>query len=89
MPFRSPGAAGINERPESPRPTYADIAEDGVLGPRTLETLRRQLATVYGGRPDNARRILLNRYTVERGVIMRNARDREDWPGWWLRLSWV
>ena len=69
--------------------TYADIAEDGVLGPRTLETLRRQLATVYGGRLDNARRILLNRYTVERGVVMRGARDREDWPGWWLRLGWV
>ena len=28
-------------------------------------------------------------YTVERGVIMRNARDREAWPGWWLRLGWV
>ena len=69
--------------------TYADIAEDGVLGPKTLETLRRQLQTVYGGRLDNARRILLNRYTVERGVVMRGARDREDWPGWWLRLGWV
>jgi lysozyme family protein len=69
--------------------TYADIAEDGVLGPRTLETLRRQLQTVYGGRLDNARKILLNRYTVERGVVMRGARDREDWPGWWLRLGWV
>ena len=69
--------------------TYADIAEDGVIGPRTLETLRRQLATVYGGELGNARRILLNRYTVERGVIMRGARDREDWPGWWLRLGWV
>ena len=25
----------------------------------------------------------------ERGLIMRGARDREDWPGWWLRLGWV
>ena len=37
--------------------TYADIAEDGVLGSRTPETLRRQLQTVYGGRLDNARKI--------------------------------
>lgn len=68
--------------------TYNDISVDGVLGNGTLQTVRRQLQTAYGGSVDAARRLLLTCYTGEQYRHYASLSDHESWPGWFLRLQW-
>ena len=76
------------------------IATEGPLGWSALQAARSRVAVAVreqegrlaieisddGAGIDAAK---VRARAVERGVIMRGARDREDFPGWWLRLGWV
>lgn len=68
--------------------TYPDLVPDGVMGNNTLNTLRRQLQTSYGGSLDNARRLLKVCYSGEQYKHYSGLSDHEQWPGWFLRLEW-
>lgn len=68
--------------------TYRDIPVDGVPGPATMQTVRRQLQTTYGGSVSNARRLLLTCFVGEQYRHYASLADHESWPGWFLRLQW-
>lgn len=68
--------------------TYRDVAVDGVMGNGTINALRSQLQTSYGGSVANAKRLLKICYSGEQYQHYSALSDHEQWPGWFLRLEW-